>query len=186
MLMRKRENLVLLFDNCKEDEEEICSFTQTIASKLNCPIPSVSFECAPSYLTKFKLLGLPGADNELENKIEFIVNDLRDLRVKNRRPRMFVLPNYTWFGENTAHVFKAYSLLASNSYFADTDICSFIGYYGNLIDISSLDACLHRFALYEKPGITEYFSHLPRLYYLMFGENRQVLELIKTIGYKKY
>ena len=173
--------MVLLFDDSKEDMEFINAAAQTISNKLGYPVPKIRVISAPDYLPKFKKLGLISAENELENKIEFIINDLINLRREYKLSRMFVLPNYTWFGENTDQVFNAYSLLASHAYFGDSDVCSFIGYYGNLLDTSNINDCVNRFILLKKPDVSVYFSYLPRLYYLLFGENIQVLEHIKAI-----
>ena len=179
-MRNKRENLVLLFNNCNDDMELIGSATQSIANRLGYPVPNVSIMSMPDFLLKFKELGLPSADNELENKIEFIINDFIDLRKKHSRPRLFVLPNYAFFGEeNTEQVFRAYSKLASNSYFMDTDTCNFIGYYGNLLDTTKINDCVNRFELHDMPEVGKHFSYLPRLYYLLFGGEKRVLEHVR-------
>ena len=180
MPMRKRENLVLIFDNSNDDMELIDRATHSIANRLGYSVPNVRIMSMPDFLPKFKELGLLGADNELENKIEFIINDFIELRKRHSRPRLFVLPNYVFFGdENTEQVFHAYSMFASNSYFKDTDTCNFIGYYGNLLDTTKSNDCVNRFELFEMPEVGKYFSYLPRLYYLLFGEERRVLEHVR-------
>ena len=178
--MRKRESLVLIFDSSNDDKKLIISAAQSIANRLGYSVPNVKIVSMPDYLPRFKELGLPSADNELENKIEFIVNDFIDLRKKHSRPRLFVLPNYVFFGdENTEQVFHAYSMFASNNYFKDTDTCNFIGYYGNLLDTTKINDCVNRFELHAMPEVGKYFSYLPRLYYLLFGEERRALEHVR-------
>ena len=186
MIRQRRKNLIVLFENSQEDDELIRATINNIAEKLNCKAPDFEIIEETNLLEKLSKLGIPGAENEIENNIEYIIDKLRDIRVKRLRPRMFVIAKPPLFGNKDSSLSTMFDIMGKFSrhvFFADEDDVNFIGYAGNLLSLDSLPNCDNR-CLTAKYGTKEHFSYLPRLYYLVFNNQEQVFKYLEQIQKK--